>query len=200
MSTIKKAFQPLHTALEALAPNTTVKSILENRDIMKLMEASKGGFTGENSFVEIDGKKVARICAMTGAVFAHDNTNKEASFFYKNGSYMIGAEIVKANARKAWEADREAQEATLEDQMLEGEITPKEWKEAVTALKADQFEFELDEATKAQLVADFDGYATKEAFIEAYNNDAVPPFTDYADKVEALREAGKPTEEEGEEA
>lgn len=202
MSNIKKAFQPLHKALKELTPNTTVKSILENPTIMGLMEASKGGFTGENSFVEIGGNKVARICAMTGAVFAHDNTDKEKSFFYKNGSYMIGAEIVKANARKAWEADKEAKETALEDQMLEGTLTPKEWKDEVTKLRASQFEFTLDDATKEQLIKDFDGYATKEDFIEAYENDAVPPFTDYADKVEALRDAGKPeeVEEETEEA
>jgi hypothetical protein len=66
------------------------------------MEAKKGGFSGTDSFVTIDGNKVARICAMTGAVFAHDNTDKALSFFYKNGSYMIGAEVQKANARKQW--------------------------------------------------------------------------------------------------
>lgn len=191
MSTIKKAFIPLHTALTELDGGTTVEALLATPSIMKLMEASKGGFSGESNFVEIDGQKVGRICAMTEAVFAHNNTNKEASFFYKNGSYMIGAEIVKANARKAWEAERETAEAELEDQMLEGDITPKEWKEAVTALKADTFEFTLGEDVKTQLVEDYNGYATKEAFTEAYIAGTVPPFTDYAEVTEALREAGK---------
>lgn len=191
---IKKAFVALHTALLALDGETTVAEVLENKDILKLMEASKGGFSGENSFVEIDGKKVARICAMTGGVFAHDNTDKEASFFYKNGSYMIGAEIVKANARKAWEADRAEQEEALETQMLDGDITPQDWKERVTKLKESTFEFELDADAKAQLISDYDGYETKEAFIEAYNAGSVPPFTDYAEVTEALRAEGKATE------
>lgn len=198
MPSIKKAFLPLHTALLTLAvatPKLTLAEVMDNPDILKLMEASKGGFSGENSFVEINGSKVARMCAMTGAVFAHDNTDKEASFFYKNGSYMIGAEIVKANARKSWEAQRATDEAELEDQMLEGDISPKEWKEAVTALKASTFEFELDADRKAQLVADYDGFPTKEDFITAYNDEQLAPFTDYAEVTEALRAEGKPTEE-----
>ena len=195
MSTIKKAFLPLHTALTELEGDTTVASILANPEILKLMEASKGGFSGESNFVEVDGQKVGRICAMTGAVYTHNNSDKEASFFYKNGSYMIGAEIVKANARKAWEAERGTAEADLETQMLDGDISPKEWKEAVTALKADEFTFELDADTKAQLVADYDGYETKEAFTTAYNADELVPFSDYQDITDALREAGKPTVE-----
>lgn len=117
---------------------------------------------------------------------------------------MIGGEVTKANARKQWEMDREDQEQELEDQMLEGAINPKEWKEAVTALKADSFEWELSEDSKAQLVADFDGYATEAEFTEAYNNDAVAPFTDYADVIEALRDEApqraKAEEAEDEEA
>lgn len=197
MSTIKKAFLPLHTALSALEGDTTIETILADKDIMKLMEASKGGFTGENSFVTINDQKVARICAMTGAVYAHDNTDKTASFFYKNGSYMIGAEIVKANSRKAWETARGVEEAELEDQMLEGDISPKEWKEQVTALKKNEFEFVMDDARKAELVEAFDGYPTKEAFTEAYNSGDVPLFTDYTEVVEALRAEGKEEPTEG---
>ena len=203
MATIKKAFQPLHEALTALAPNTTLATVLADPTILKLMEASKGGFTGESNFIEIDGQKVARICAMTGAVFPHDNSDKETSFFYRNGSYMIGAEIVKANARKEWEATQASKEQELEDDMLAGELEPKEWKEAVTELKNEEFTFSLDDATKASLIADFDGILvegdndeethklSKEAFITAYNAGEIAPFTDYADKVKALREAGK---------
>jgi len=199
MSKIKKALLPLHTALTALHTanaNCSLNQALSDPAILKLFEAGKGGFSGENSFVEIDGNRVARECAMTGAVFAHDNTDKTASFFYKNGSYMIGAEIVKANARKVWEVDQEAQAITLEDAMLDLVITPKEWKEQATALKANTFEFHLDDATKASLIADYDGYATKEDFITAYNDGAVPAFTDYEDVTQSLRDAGKPAKEE----
>jgi len=176
---VKKAFQPLIEALEALAPNTTIKSILENPTILKLVTASKGGFNGEDSFITINEVRVARKCAMTGAYFAHDNTDKAKSFFYKNGSYMIGGEVTKANARKQWDMDREDAEAELEDQMLEGHINPKEWKEQVTALKANTFEWELTEDQKTALVADFNGYETEADFTEAYTNNTVPPFTDY---------------------
>ena len=184
---IKVAFQPLHTALSNLDQDMTIGELLAHSATMKLFEAGKGGFSGEDSFVTVDGNKVGRVCAMTGAVFAHDNTDKEASFFYKNGSYMIGAEIVKANARKAWEADKAEREQELEDQMLGGVINPKEWKQLVTAINAETFEFELDADTKAQLIADFDGYANKDEFETAFKDGAVPPFTDYSDKVEALR-------------
>ena len=108
---------------------------------------------------------------------------------------MIGAEIVKANERKAWELNKQARELALEDQMLEGEISPKEWKELATAIKEEVFEFTLDPDTKEQLIKDFDGYATKEAFIEAYQNEEVQPFTEYAELVEELR---NPTTDEDE--
>ncbi len=192
---IKKSMVALTDFLADLAGNTTIASILENPKYIKLVEAGKGGFTGEDSFVTIDGAKVARICAMTGAVFAHDNTDKTASFFYKNGSYMIGAEVIKANARKAWEATQETVLQDLEDQMMSGDLTPQEWKEQVTEANKAEFEFKLDDDTKASLIADFDGYATKEDFEEAYNSGEVAPFTDYTDQITTLREAGKPVEE-----
>ena len=186
--TVKVSMVALYSALIALAPNTTIGSIMKNESITKLLVAGKGGFNGEDSFVTIDGIKVARVCAMTGAVFAHDNTDKQASYFYKNGSYMIGAEVVKANARKAWEMDREDRLEALEDDMLEGTIEPKEWKEQASLIQAEEFHFELDEDTKADLIADFEGYATKEAFIEAYNAKEVRPFTDFDEEVKALRD------------
>jgi len=161
--------------------------LLNDKAFTKLLVASKGGFSGEDSYITIDNKKVARQCAMTGAYFAHNNEDKSISYFYKNGSYMIGAEVVKANARKAWDIDKEAREVALEDDMLEARITPKEWKEQNEAIKAEQFDFTLDDDIKAQLIEDFNGYTTKEDFIEAYNNDEVAPFSDYHEEVEALR-------------
>ena len=189
MATIKKAFIPLAEALQTLitADPENESLLLVQSTLTPLMTASKGGFNGEDMYVEINGTKVARVCAMTGAVFAHDNTDKATSFFYKNGSYMIGAEIVKANARKAFDLIQEAEEAELENKMLEGEIAPKEWKEAVTALNANKFDFTLDEDTKAELIEDFNGYATKEDFLEAYNADLVQPFADFNEQTEALR-------------
>ncbi len=188
MATIKKAFIALHTALTNYPQDATVGELMADHNLVKLMEASKGGFSGVDSFIHIDGKKVARECAMLGAIFAHDNSDKTQSFFYKNGSYMIGAEIVKATARKEWEADRDSRELELENQMLDGDITPPEWKEQVTAIKEESFDYNMDADTKADLIATFDGYPTKEAFIEAYNAGTVAPFSDYAEETQALRD------------
>ena len=193
---IKKSMVALTTFIAALGAEVTVGELIENPQYTKLVEAGKGGFNGENSFVEVDGQRVGRICAMTGAVFAHDNTDKTKSFFYKNGSYMIGAEVLKANARKVWEATQETVLQELEDQMMDEELTPKEWKAAVEEANKAEFEYTLSDEDKAQLIADFDGYATKEDFTEAFTNEAVAPFTDYTEAITALREAGKPAKEE----
>ena len=181
--TVKVAMKAVHAYLVSIKSD-----LLQTAEFTKLLVAGKGGFNGEDSFVTIDGNKVARVCAMTGAVFAHDNTDKALSYFYKNGSYMIGAEVVKANARKSWEMDREDRELELEDDMLEGVIKPKEWKEKATLIQAEEFHFELDDQTKQNLIADFGGYATKEDFIEAYNADEVLPFTDFEEETKALRD------------
>ena len=188
---IKKSMDKLHAFLTVAFPE-----VIENADYLKLVEAGKGGFNGENSFVEVDGVRVARICAMTGAVFAHDNTDKALSFFYKNGSYMIGAEVIKANARKEFDSALLTELQELEDQMMEGELSPKEWKEQVTKANATEFEFVLDDDTKAQLIEDFNGYDTKEAFTEAFLADEVAPFSDYAEQIKALRDLAKHDAEE----
>ena len=183
------------TALEALTPETTVAEILTTPQFLKLVTASKGGFSGEDSFITVDGNKVARKCAMTHAYFAHDNTDKTKSFFYKNGSYMIGGEVTKANARKQWEMDREDKEQELEDQMLEGIIDPKTWKTEATLLKDLTFDWTISEDDKTQLVNDFDGYATEADFLEAYEANEVPPFTDYDDQIAELRDQAPQREE-----
>ena len=198
---IKKSFETLNTALTAYDQTATVADLMADTNFTKLMEAKKGGFSGVDSFVTIGDDKVARICAMTGAVFSHDNTDKELSFFYKNGSYMIGAEVLKANSRKQWEMDREDQETELEDQMLEGDISPKEWKEATTALHATTFDYTMTDEDKAELIETFEGYPTKEAFTEAYNEGTVKPFSDFSEEIAELREQApkraeaEPTEE-----
>ena len=177
---IAEALQAFPEAFEAVAP---------------LMEAKKGGFSGEDMFITINDAKVARICAMTGAVFAHDNSDKTKSFFYKNGSYMIGAEVLKANSRKGWELQKEQAESDLEAQMLDGEITPQEWKEQKTALDNDEFAFTLTDEEKQDLVDTFEGFNTKDAFIEAYNANTVKPFTDFEEEIKALRELAPKREE-----
>ncbi|RLF63184.1 MAG: hypothetical protein DRN33_04565, partial [Thermoplasmata archaeon] len=144
-----------------------------------------------------EGNHIARICAMTHAVYAHDNNDKTKSFFYKNGSYMIGAEVVKANARKEWELQKEQAEADLENEMLEGTITPKEWKEQRTALQKEEFSFTLDPTTKQELIDTFNGVlvldkdgnpdaeASKAEWLA--NQDSLAPFSDYAEEIAELR-------------
>ncbi len=176
------------TALEALDQDLTLDIVLADPAILKLVNASKGGFSGEDSFIEIAGKKVARKCAMLGAYFIHDNTDKATSFFYKNGSYMIGAEVTKANARKEWELDREDREQTLEDQMLEGEINPKEWKEQVTELQKESFDYHITDEQKDDLIETFNGYADEDSFKLAYEEESIAPFSDYKEEIQALRD------------
>ncbi len=180
--TLKVANHSIYNYLKSID-----SEILKDPAFTKLLVAKAGGFSGEDSYITIDGQKVARQCAMTGAYFPHNNEDKSVSYFYKNGSYMIGAEVVKANARKAWDIERDERELQLEDDMLEAIITPKEWKEQATAIKAELFDFTLDLDTKAELIEDFNGYSTKEEFIEAYNSEEVAPFTDYFEETEALR-------------
>ena len=207
---VKKSFQPINEALINYSQTATVADLMADSTFTRLMEAKKGGFSGVDSFVTIDGEKVARVCAMTGAVFAHDNSDKNLSFFYKNGSYMIGAEVVKANARKAWELDKETEEAELENDMLEGNILPKEWKEAKTALDKKEFEFDLDEETKSDLIASFGGIivldendqpdheASKAEWTA--QRDELAPFSDYSEEIKALRDLAPKREEDEAEA
>jgi len=194
--TIKKALQPTHAFLTAQDKDTTVEELLNSTKFMKLLEAGKGGFNGENSFVEHDGVKVARICAMTQLVYPHSNDNKDYSYFYKNGSYMIGAEVIKANKRKEWEDTKTERLQELEDKMMGGAITPQEWKEKNNLIQEEEFDFTLDDEDRQRLADTFGGFATKEDYVHG----ELPLFTDFAEEVKALRdEYVKPTEEEEDE-
>ena len=194
---IKKTMVALTTFLATSAVQAlTVAELTADPKYLKLVEAGKGGFSGENNFVEVDGKKVGRVCAMTGAVFAHDNTDKAQSFFYKNGSYMIGAEVIKANAHKAWTMDKEDRLEALVNTMVAQEITPQDWKEQTDTINAEEFDFAIDEDVKAELIADFDGYDSKETFEEAFVDGAVAPFSDYEETIKALRALAPKREKE----
>jgi len=191
MSAIKKAFEAVHAHLAENHP-----TVLEDSTLVKLMTAKTGGFSGEDSFVTVDGNKVARICALTGAVFAHDNTDKEVSYFYKNGSYAIPAEVIKAQAKKAFDTDKLQALDLLEEDMLEGNLTPQEWKEAKTAEDAKTFEFTISDEDKQMVIDTFDGYPSKEAFLEDYNAGNVRPFSDFADDMDAIRTRNEEDTEE----
>ena len=173
--------------LTACNDEVTAVSLTTNPAFLKLVEAGKGGFTGVSSFIEVDGNKVGRVCAMTGAVYPFNNDDREESFYYKNGSYVIGGEILKANQMKEFDDAKEAKLADLEDQMLEGIMNPKEWKEQVTAIKETSFEFTLSDDRKQELITAYDGYADRESFLTAYNAGSLPRFADYTEVTDALR-------------
>ena len=184
---IKKSMEAVVAFLTACNDEVTAVSLTTNPAFLKLVEAGKGGFTGVSSFIEVDGNKVGRVCAMTGAVYPFNNDDREESFYYKNGSYVIGGEILKANQMKEFDDAKEAKLADLEDQMLEGIMNSKEWKEQVTAIKATSFEFHLSDDRKQELITAYDGYADRESFLTAYNAGSLPRFVDYTEVTDALR-------------
>jgi len=186
---IKKALVNLVNYLTTPDTQTlTVAELTQTQSFIDLVTANKGGFSGVDSYTTIDGVKVGRTCALTHKVYPFNDGDKEVSYFYKGGSYLIGAEILKSNARKEWEDTKQANLQELEDEMMESNITPKEWKDKVTAVNAESFEFNLGEDRQAELTTAFNGYDTKELFIEAYNNSELIPFSDYAEQVQALRD------------
>jgi len=180
---IKKAFTAIHTALST-NPTATAQELLDTPSFMALMEASKGGFSGEDPFVTVDNQKVARICSATKAVFTIDNSDKDRSFFYKGGSQIIPAEVLKANAHKAHNIAQDAKAQELEDKMLDGAITPQEWKEQNQALNEEKFTHELTAEQIADLIETFGGYETKEAYIADEDPEL---FSSYTDEIEAIR-------------
>lgn len=187
MATIKVSFKPLVEALEAMG-TSTVAEALSSQSILDIITAKAGGGGGvETSFVEVNNQKVGRQCAITKAYFPHNNTDKDVSFFYVNGSYCIPAEIMKATARKTWEAGQEAKLTKLENKMLDGKISPQDWKAEVTTIKAESFEFVMDEAQKEEINVTFGGYPTKEELATAYAEGSIIPFSAFAEEIKALR-------------
>jgi len=186
---ILKSMEALVAHLNTLKETTTVADLKASTAFLALVTAKRGGGggTGEDQFVTINDVKVARICALTHGIYPHDNSNKDLSFFYKNGSYSIGAEVLKANARKQWEFNREDELQVIEDEMMNGDINPKEWKEKATAINSNEFNYIMSEDDIAELKETFNAYDTKEDFITAYEADDITPFSDYADEITALR-------------
>jgi len=180
---IKKSME----ALVAYLSNETIAqkqigTIVKSDEFMQLVTAQRGGGNPEDNWLTVDGLKVGRICAMLGAWYNHDNEDKAVSNFYRNGSYHIVVEKLKnlyAKAHKEAQGDVLAQ---LENDMVEGVITPKEWLEAKNdAVKP--FTFELSAETKAELVTLTNGYASKEDLAEALLSDADTSYSAIEDAV-----------------
>ena len=184
-----------------------VAEVVALPEFTALVEAKRGGGSPtEDNWLVINGTKVGRVCAVLGKFYLHVNEDKEVSHFYRNGSYHIVVEKLKNLKAKAHKLEQEKELARLEEEMLEGVITPKEWKQAKDeALKP--FEFSISDDLKEYLASLTKGYDTKEDLAEAIEQDTAVKFKDIEDDVNrylAKAEAellGQPvqTEEQAEE-
>ncbi len=166
-STVKVALEAVHGFISDKAnAKLTVASLLTMPAFVALLVAQRGGGSSDENWLEINEVKVGRACAILGQFFPHDNDNKEVSHFYKNGSYHIVVEKLKNLKVKAHKADQARQLEKLEDDMMEGVITPKEWKAQKDAVLG-EFKFEISAETKEYLVKLTKGYESKEALATA---------------------------------
>ncbi len=208
--TVKVALEGVHGFIaNAANADATVGSLLANPTFINLLVAQRGGGqSSEENWLEVAGVKVGRVCSVLGTYFSHDNENKEASNFYRNGSYHIVIERLKNLKSRHHKATIAIALQTLEDDMMDGVITPKEWKakkdEALT-----EFKFEISDDTKQYLINLTQGYETKEALAKAMADEATntdyseieADVDSYLDKVEAdMFPKEEETEEETEEA
>jgi len=165
---VKVALEPVYIALKA-NESKTVADLLQDDSFTGLFTVNRGGgaSTAEQNWLIVDGKKIGRSCAVLGAFYPHDNEDKDLSHFYKNGSYHIVIEKLKNIKAKAFKVATEQELKALEDAMMEGEISPKEWKSQKDEILGIEFKFSIDDETKAHLIELTKGYPTKEALAEA---------------------------------
>ena len=166
-ATVKVALTAVYAYLsDPTISNKQIGTIIKDSGFIALLTAQRGGGSSEENWLEVGGVKVGRACAILGSFFPHDNEDKEASHFYKNGSYHIVVEKLKNLKVKAHKAGQAKQLEKLEDDMMNEVITPKEWK-AKKDLVLGEFKFEISADTKDYLVKLTKGYETKEALTEA---------------------------------
>jgi len=164
---IKKSMEALvaYLSTEALSKKT-VHTVVNSAEFLAFVEAKRGGGNVEENWLIVNDVKVARACAMLDTFYPHNNEDKAVSHFYKNGSYHIVVEKLKNLKVKAHKAETDTELQRLEDEMMEGTITPKEWLvQKNEVLK--EFKFEISDETKAHLVTLTKGYETKEALATA---------------------------------
>ena len=165
-STVKVALEAVHGFITNKANSAlTVASLIANPSFIALLTAQRGG-NSEESWLEVDGQKIGRSCAILNTFFPHDNDNKEVSHFYRNGSYHIVIEKLKNLKVKAHRQAQAVILEQLEDDMMEGKITPKEWKAQKDQVLG-EFKFEISAETKEYLVKLTKGYESKEALATA---------------------------------
>ena len=164
---IKKSMEALVALLsnEAVAKQT-IGTMVKSVEFLALVEAKRGGGSSDENWLTVNEIKVGRTCAILEAFYPHNNEDKAVSHFYKNGSYHIVIEKLKNLKVKAHKLAQSVQLAKLEDDMMEGVITPKEWKAQKDAVLS-EFKFEISAETKNYLVKLTAGYESKEALAEA---------------------------------
>ena len=172
-STVKVALEGIYAFLsdEAIA-NKQIGTIIKDPKFIALLVAQRGGGSSDENWLAVDGAKIGRSCAVLEAFYPHNNEDKTVSHFYKNGSYHIVVEKLKNLKVKAHKASQAIELAKLEDDMMEGVITPKEWKAKKDTVLS-EFKFEISAETKEYLVKLTKGYESKEALATAIANETV---------------------------
>lgn len=164
---IKKSMEALVAYLSGEdVAKKTLATVVKSSEFLAFVEAKRGGGNVEENWLIVNDVKVARSCAMLDLFYPHNNEDKAVSHFYKNGSYHIVVEKLKNLKVKAHKVETDTELQRLEDEMMEGTITPKEWKtQKDEVLK--EFKFELSAETKTFLGTLTKGYETKEALATA---------------------------------
>jgi len=165
--TVKVALEPIYAFLnnEARAKQT-IGTLVKSDEFIALLTAQRGGGSSDENWLTVNDQKIGRACAILDTFYPHNNDDKAVSHFYKNGSYHIVIEKLKNLKVKAHKAEQAKQLAKLEDDMMEGIITPKEWKAQKDTVLS-EFKFEISADTKEYLVKLTKGYESKEALAEA---------------------------------
>ena len=165
--TVKVALEPIYAFLnnESRAKQT-IGTLVKSDEFIALLTAQRGGGSSDENWLTVNDQKIGRACAILDTFYPHNNDDKAVSHFYKNGSYHIVIEKLKNLKVKAHKAEQAKQLAKLEDDMMEGIITPKEWKAQKDTVLS-EFKFEISANTKEYLVKLTKGYESKEALAEA---------------------------------
>jgi len=161
--TVKVALESVYAYLsDESRAKQTIGTLVKSAEFVALLVAQRGGGSSDENWLTVDGVKVGRACAILDTFYPHNNEDKAVSHFYKNGSYHIVVEKLKNLKVKAHKAEQAKELAKLEDDMMEGVITPKEWKAQKDEVLG-EFKFEISAETKEYLVKLTKGYLSKEA-------------------------------------
>ncbi len=183
-STVKVALEPIYAYLSNEAnAKKQIGTLIKDSAFIALLVAQRGGGSSDENWLTVNEIKVGRACAILDVFYPHNNEDKAVSHFYKNGSYHIVVEKLKNLKVKAHKAEQAKQLAKLEDDMMEGVITPKEWKAQKDEVLG-EFKFEISAETKEYLVKLTKGYESKEALATAMADENTNTnFTEIEDSV-----------------